>query len=168
VRQYPRGKLQREAADILRRWLEAGVPDKPPPEVDTDVQQAVGKNNAVYIGVFELSGDYYKFWKTRAERRANPSGYRTLVPDSLSQQPGPLTPVRVVTSYKTYRQSLFREVNSRQSWVAFEKSCGGLQAELDEFVKGGDAYGVSFQDVLTHTRDVLNIWMENIQPLLSP
>jgi len=168
VCQHPNAQLNRDVMDKLQEWLTSGIPEMKLPEIDPDQQQAVGKDGAIYMGVFELTGHEYRFWKSKAEKRANPSGYRTILPATLAEPPGPPIPVRFLRTYETHRRILLGELNSERAWGEFERACSGLQTDLDAFEKnGGDSLGVTFKSEVAFSMEVIGIWKEHVAPLLN-
>ena len=168
VCRFPKAELEADAKEKLIAWLQEGIPEKEKPDVDSEIKEAEGRNGALYIGIFELSGDYYKHWKDKKDRETNRGGYRTIIPEDLKRQPGPLTPVTCVISYGNYRQALVRNLQSLAGWQQFTKDCKSEQDKLDEYAaKGGDVMSVSFRDVVNFAEDAISVWGEHVEPLLS-
>jgi hypothetical protein len=168
VERFPKAKLDSEAKATLLQWMREGIREKTVYNPDPELQEAEDVKGVLYIGVFELAGGYYKFWRNAAARDKNPADYRTVTPGSLLRRPGPLTPVTSVKAYAGYREALLRDVESLAAWQQFLKECQGRQAELDAYVKkGGDAMSVTFQDVTDFARDIDRVWAEHVQALLD-
>jgi hypothetical protein len=97
---YWRSELQREESpsgyrtlrreDVVGRPVpaESQDPSRVSVEPSLEVRRAVLKGSGKTLeGIFELSGDYYKYWETEQDRRDEPSGYRTVLPQQLRTMP---------------------------------------------------------------------------------
>lgn len=166
VDKYPEAKLNDAARQRLEEWVREGIAEVRVPQSEKDLQESLYRKEVVYVGVFELAGDYYKYWKNKDLQQRERSGYRVLHVDDTTA-PGPLTPIGSAEQYASHRQALLREWSSPAAWGRFIEVCGRLQEQMDDYRRhGGDEKGVAFQEVLDFAKDVKSVWVEHVQPLL--
>lgn len=170
VVRYPNQKLRDEARDTCRRWLEAGIPERPISS-DERLEEAITTKNVLLVGVFlkQAGGKWYKYWETPQEMINNEAGYQTVPAEDLSQQPTVLTPVGCVEVYNTkYRPALLRNIENKPYWEQFRNDCTALQKSLDEYVKmGGSASIEPFRNEANFAEEVLKNWESDILYLLA-
>jgi len=168
TRKYDNAEVNEKARQCLKGWLKKGIVEKPLRRtIDPDIKEAEKNDGTLYLGIFENSVGYLKYWRNKEDHR-DPRAYQPIRPEELVRKPSPLTPVTSVSKYADARDNLLRDFETLENWNTFAQVCEKLQKEIDDYAgKGGDAMDVSYHDMIDFAKSVISVWSEHIQPILS-